>query len=131
MNMNPTPVARAEIYRQVRTVLVRHLIDVGRLTIQISMNHLHLQGTLRRLSGVTAVLTSQNIHAIFSELRLIRGVRRVNGEFDNWRQMDDVGASWVPITVEKLAAPPVTAPVSEVFDVKEEDKTSPSAPPAG
>ena len=127
--MNPTPIPRAEIYRQVRTVLVRHLIDVGRLTIQISMNHLHLVGSLCRITGATTPLSSATIQSIFSELRMIRGVRRVNGTFMNWRQLDEVGASWAPIVIKKDGEePPVNAPASAIIDV---DNTGKPAQPAG
>ena len=89
--MNSPPLPRIEIYRQVRVVLVRHLIDIGRLSIQISTSHLHLHGSLCRLPGVTAALTPEIVQSIFSELGRIHGIRRVDGDFDNWRQVDEAG----------------------------------------
>jgi hypothetical protein len=103
--MNTLPLPRTEIYRQVRVVLVRHMIDIGRLSIQISAHHLHLHGSLCRLPGVTAALTPEIVHSIFSELGRVQGIRRADGEFDNWRQVDETGATWVPVEIHKLPVP--------------------------
>jgi hypothetical protein len=103
--MNSSPLSRVEIYRQVRVVLVRHLVDIGRLSIQISMSHLHLHGSLCRLPGVAATLTPEVVRSIFSELGRIQGIRRADGEFDNWRQVDEAGTIWVPVEIHKLPGP--------------------------
>ena len=113
------PLPRTEIYRQVRVVLVRHLIDIGRLSIQISMSHLRLHGSLCRLPGVTAALTPDIVQSIFSELGRIHGIRRVDGDFDNWRRLDDAGASWLPIEIKKMSAPSSGVSSTGVFNIKE------------
>lgn len=97
--MTLSPISRAEIYRAVRVILVRHLIDLGRLTIQISMDGLQVKGSLERLPGVKAALTPEIVTVIFMEMRRIQGVRHVKTKLDNWLQDDGVGA-WRPISAE-------------------------------
>jgi len=112
-----------EIYRQVRVVLVRHLIDIGRLSIQISMQHIRFHGSLCRLPDVTATLTPEIIQSIFSELGRIRGIRRVDSNFDNWRQVEGAGATWVPVETEKIVAPALGTSSLDVFDIKDDGET--------
>ena len=126
--MNTAQPTRIEVYRQIRVVLVRHLIDIGRLSIQISTSHLHLHGSLCRLPGVTAALTPEIVQSIFSELGRIHGVRRVDGEFDNWRQSDKAGASWVPVATKKIIAQGSSSSSATAFDIK--DTGEPNQPPA-
>jgi hypothetical protein len=120
--MSVSPLQRMEIYRQVRVVLVRHLIDIGRLSIQISMQHLQLHGSLCRLPGVTTAFTPEIIYAIFGELGRIKGIRKVDGDFDNWRQVD--GTTWVAVETPKMVSPPMKTPSSQVFEIKGEKKPS-------
>jgi hypothetical protein len=124
--MNTPPLQRTEIYRQVRVVLVRHMIDIGRLSIQISMSHLHLRGSLCRLPGVTAALTPEIVQSIFSELGRIQGIRRVEGEFDNWRTVDTHGASWAPVEEKKSDPMTLRRSTVNVLHIKDIDKSSPS-----
>ena len=91
-----SPTDRADVYRQIRVVLVRHLIDIGRLSIQISAGRIHLHGSLARLSGVETPLSADMVGAIFAELERIKGIKRVDGEFDNWNQSGFAGA-WSPV----------------------------------
>ena len=122
--MNTPQLTRIEIYRQTRIVLVRHLVDIGRLSIQISTSHLHLHGSLCRLPGVTAALTPEIVQSIFSELGRIQGIRRVDGDFDNWRQSDKVGGSWAPVATRKIITPGSSSSSASVFDIKDTGKPS-------
>jgi hypothetical protein len=122
--MNTPQLPRTEIYRHVRVVLVRHMIDIGRLSIQISAHHLRLHGSLCRLPGVNAALTQEIVQSIFSELGKIHGIRRADGEFDNWRQVDEAGTSWVPIETKKIISPASSASSVGVFNIKDTGKHS-------
>lgn len=126
--MSAPQIPRTEIYRRIRVVLVRHMIDIGRLSIQISMLHLRLYGSLCRLPGVTTPLTPEMVHAIFGELNRIEGIRRVDADFDNWRQVDEAGTSWVPVEVSGLPPPvaPLGSPPSGTIEIKS-DNQSPAA----
>jgi hypothetical protein len=114
-----------EIFRHIRVVLVRHMIDIGRLSIQISMNRVHLHGSLCRLPGVTTELTPTILRTIFSELGMIRGIRRVDGDFDNWQQMDPLGVAWAPIQPKKIIASPLTLSSTGVIDIDDAEKPTP------
>ena len=121
--MNNPQLERMEIFRQVRVVLVRHMIDIGRLSIQISMSRVNLHGSLCRLPGVTTELTPAIIRTMFSELNLIKGVKRVDAEFDNWKQLDALGAAWARIEAKKLiqTPPPGAGAEGEAIDVSDAD----------
>jgi hypothetical protein len=118
-----------EIYRQVRVVLVRHLIDIGRLSIQISMRNIHLHGSLCRLPGVRHPLTADMVGAIFSELGKIPGIRRVHGDFDNWRTTDELGLRWTPVATRQLidaaAADVARGTKPAVYEIDPEEKNQP------
>jgi hypothetical protein len=126
--MNTPELTRIEIYRQIRIVLVRHLVDIGRLSIQISASHLHLHGSLCRLPGVTAALTPDVVQSILSELGRIKGIRRVDGEFDNWRLGDKAGASWVPVAAKKIISQGASSSSTDPYIIK--DTAKHSQPPA-
>jgi hypothetical protein len=101
--MNFTPASRTEMYRQIRVILVRHLIDIGRLSIHLSASSVHLHGSLARLPGVTSPLTPEMVGMIMSEIGRVEGIRRVVTEFDNWTQALGMGA-W------RLVEKPAPAP---------------------
>ena len=126
--MNTAQPTRIEVYRQIRVVLVRHLIDIGRLSIQISTSQLHLHGSLCRLPGVTAALTPEIVQSIFSELGRIHGVRRVDGDFDNWRQTGNTGASWAPVAAKKIITPGSSSSSAGTYIIKDTGKAD--QPPA-
>jgi len=98
---------------------VRHFIDLGRLSIQISMNGIFLRGSLLRLPGVTSTLTPEVVQVIMAELGRIQGVKRVNGELDNWTQDRALGA-WVPVD-KNQSKPAASTPTEEsaagIYDV--------------
>jgi hypothetical protein len=93
------------MYRQIRVILVRHLIDIGRLSIQMSASSVRLHGTLVRLPGVTSPLNPEMVGTIMSEIGRVEGVHRVVAEFDNWTQAHGMGA-WRLVEKTSLAAPP-------------------------
>lgn len=89
-----------QLFRDVRAVFVRHLIDLGRIVVQISMGGVHLRGSLARLPGATTPLTPETVQAIINEIRRIRGVKRIVAELDNWSQAGSLDA-WLPKTPAK------------------------------
>jgi hypothetical protein len=105
--MNLTPASRTEMYRQIRVILVRHLIDIGRLSIQMSASSVRLHGSLVRLPGVTSPLTPEMVGTIMSEIGRVDGVRRVISEFDNWTQAHGMGA-WHLVEKASTTTKPTT-----------------------
>lgn len=124
--MNLTPLERIELYRQARIVLVRHLIDLGHVTIQVAANHLHLRGTLVRLPGVTAALTADVLQAIMGELSRIPGVKRASAELTNWTT--DGGGGWRPVEAQKHSGTDVFIdPTPKTFDLGKPKDPNPPA----
>lgn len=74
------------INRAVRSVLVRHWIDLGRLSVRTTSGKVYIHGALMRLPGVADELTSTIVHAMFDEVDRIRGVRRTMITLDNWHR---------------------------------------------
>ncbi|NCC50811.1 MAG: hypothetical protein EOM20_06290 [Spartobacteria bacterium] len=99
--MTLTGADRLELNRKVRAILVRHWIDLGRISIMVSPGAVRLRGSLCRLPGCETPLSSQIIEAMFRDIRMVQGISRVNGEFDNWKQ-DAPGCLWRQVEKEGL-----------------------------
>ena len=79
--------------RQVRQILVRHWIDLGRLSLRSIGVTVYLRGSLLRLPGVNQALLPQHIQALFQEIRRCPAVKRALPEFDNW-SYDEATSQW-------------------------------------
>lgn len=120
--MNESPMLKVELYRQARAVLVRHLIDLGRLSLRLSPSNLYLRGSLVRLPGVAAKLTPEVVTALMGELGRVPGIRHVDAQFDNWRHDDRLG--WKEIERHGTPSAPLMGGGSEgpgVFNIRPPD----------
>lgn len=102
--MTLSPTDRMAINRGVRAILVRHFIDLGRMSIHPSSQGVRLQGTFVRLPGVAAPLTPELMVAIMGEIARVPGVRRVEADFENWTQEGGMGG-WHEVARKKSALP--------------------------
>lgn len=93
--MKLTIAERNEIFRRIRSILVRHWIDLGFLSIHVSEQTVYIRGSLKRLPGVPEQLSGTIVDGIFSEIKHIRGVCRVQAQFDNW-EGSVVTGGWAP-----------------------------------
>ncbi len=82
-----------EINRKFRSILVRHWIDLGRLSTIVLTNAIHVRGTLQRLPGSPGKLTSPIVQSMFDEIGRIKGIRTVHADLDNWRRLG-MGNMW-------------------------------------
>lgn len=80
-----------EATRDVRRVMVRHWIDLGRLSIRCQGGRLMLYGLLQRVPGVTEPLTPPIVESIFQQVKRINGVRSVSAHLENWTNQ---GGMW-------------------------------------
>jgi hypothetical protein len=114
---------RLETLRQVRVILVRQMIDIGRVSIQLSSGHLLLRGTLCCLPGA-GQLTPDGVMMLMKTLGRVSGVRRVETAFDNWRSCDE-GRVWVELLepVAPSAGGSVADHVSQVFKITIKEKS--------
>jgi hypothetical protein len=74
----------------VRKILVRHWIDLGRISMRTTGGVAHLNGELARLPKVEMPLTPSTVTEMINEIRRTSGARRVEAEFINWAEHDDV-----------------------------------------
>ena len=73
----------------VRKVLVRHWIDLGRISLRSTRGVVSLSGEISRLSNAGNPLDTGLTLVIFSEIRRIPNVRRVNTNLYNWVMRGD------------------------------------------
>lgn len=84
-----------DINRNVRKLLVRHWIDLGRLSIRCFDGILSIHGTLQRIPGMHEELTSPIVEAMFAQIKRTPNVRRIAVNIENWT--NDSG-KWQPIS---------------------------------
>ncbi|MGD9873686.1 MAG: hypothetical protein AB7T27_05380 [Kiritimatiellia bacterium] len=125
--MKLTIAERNEIFRRIRSVLVRHWIDLGFLSIHVSEQTVYIKGSLKRLPGVSEQLSASVVDAIFSEIRHIRGVSRVQAQFDNW-EGSVISGGWTPRDGEAISnwdrgrmTPPNLSSTFEAKEISEGD----------
>ncbi|MCK5850974.1 MAG: hypothetical protein KAH23_08665 [Kiritimatiellae bacterium] len=83
-----------KINREARKVLVKHWLDLGRLSIRTSLGKLIIRGFLERIRGVKEDLTPALVTEIFNRIKRINGVVRMTIDLDNWK--NDEGL-WVKV----------------------------------
>jgi len=107
-----------DINRCVRTVLVKHWIDLGRLSVRSNDGKLYIRGALQRIAGVNEELTSAIVDSMFAEMKRIRNVRQVYPALENWS--NDTG-SWTPIggTKAPSGGQQLAPQSSERFEIKQ------------
>jgi len=87
--------------RHVRRILVKHWIDLGRLSVRCDRGRILVRGLLQRIPGTQQELTTPLVDAIFYELGRIKGVSRVTPYLDNW---SNEGGRWRPAHKKKATA---------------------------
>lgn len=87
-----------DINRSVRSILVKHWIDLGQLSVRSNDGKLYIRGALTKISGVNEELTTPIVEAMFDEISKIRNIRQVYPALDNWN--NDAGR-WAPVGASK------------------------------
>ena len=118
----------------VRKVMVRHWIDLGKLSMRTTRGVVRLSGALSRLPGAAGHLNCALIITILSEIKRVTHVRRVSADFTNWTRTGIDG--WTPVATTPLLSQPLErklevkpevdaeAPLADgfkVYDVEEEE----------
>ncbi len=73
-----------DINRAVRRVLVKHWVDLGRISVRSTRGRVIIYGNLRRIEGQHSPLSSTIVDAMLYEIGRIKEVRSVKGRFENW-----------------------------------------------
>ena len=86
----------------VRKVLVRHWIDLGKISVRTSLGVVSLTGELQRISNSTGGLNASALSAIIFETKLIPTVRRVIVNVCNWTSSND---GWQEVAYSQAPQP--------------------------
>lgn len=90
-----------EINRSIRRVLVRHWIDIGRLTIHSTEGRVRVRGLLQPIAGTNSDLEQKNVENIISEIERTKEIKRIHYEFENWI---NANGTWQKLEKTKDAA---------------------------
>jgi hypothetical protein len=82
-----------DVTRNVRRVLVKHWIDLGRLSIRAIRGHVLIHGFLQRIPGLKEELTTPIVEAMFLEIKRVPGFQRMTPQIVNWI---NEGGRWMP-----------------------------------
>jgi len=86
-----------DINRQVRSVFVRHWIDLGRISIRTSGGRTYIRGSLERIKGFEDELTNPIVDGLFMEIKRIRDVKSTTVQLENWT---NATGCWMPTEKE-------------------------------
>jgi hypothetical protein len=109
-----------DVNRQVRKVLVRHWIDLGRLSLRSLKGKVWIRGCLQRIEGVEEALTAAIVSTMFEEVQKSRGVRALNIELENWINTTGMWHPTDKSASRRTARPGGTGPQAGAF--KMDDK---------
>jgi hypothetical protein len=87
------PHSDLDICRDIRRVMVKHWIDLGRLSVRSTAGRVMLYGSLRRIEGAGSDLIPALVDAIMREVKHIQGVKIIRPHFENWTNED---GGWRP-----------------------------------
>ena len=73
-----------DINCKIRRVLVRHWIDLGRISIRTNLGRSCIYGSLARIAGHEEDIIAATIGTILTEVRRIREVVHVELRLENW-----------------------------------------------
>jgi hypothetical protein len=86
-------VSDLDINRHIRQVLVRFWIDLGRLSIRTTGGVVMIRGLLAKVPGSGSDLNSSTVSTLFTDIRRINGVKRIQTDLTNWI---NTGDGWQP-----------------------------------
>ena len=108
-----------DINCDIRRVLVRHWIDLGKIFFRSTSGRVSMRGSLQRIAGVREEITSAVIDGMLGDLNRIGGVVNVYAEFDNWNQ--SLGR-WRPVERNKnRTIPTLSKPQTEIQDISDKN----------
>ena len=105
-----------DINRHIRKVLVKHWVDLGRLSIRTTKGKVMIRGFLDRISGMQDRLSTPVVEAMFAEIEKIYGVVNTNVDLSNWIRNE---GKWTPMDKGKKAPGQTSeAHPSSSFDIR-------------
>lgn len=110
----------------VRRVLVRHWIDLGKISLRTTNGVVSLSGELLRLSHGGNALTPASLLQITSELSGVPRVRRISVNFTNWANVNGIWKAVVKTGSTPEAMPQSLKPQPSTFEI--DDVPDPTQP---
>ena len=109
--------ADLDVNRSVRTILVKHWIDLGRLSVRSSDGKLWIRGSLARIAGTSDELTPAIVDAMFEDIKRIRSIKQFYFMLENWT--NDMGA-WHEIGKARSTEQQSISRPAGAFEIKSE-----------
>ena len=111
-----------DICRDIRRVLVKHWIDLGRLSVRSTGGRAMLYGSLLRIEGARSELIPALIDTMIREIKSVQGIKLVRTHFENWT--DDEGG-WHPVRGVATQDTPrlrhIPSPVAPAHSIPDDD----------
>ena len=83
-----------DINRGIRRILVKHWVDLGRISVRTTQGRIRIHGFLQRIPGRNEALTIPIVERIFYDISRVNGVRKVYTTLENWIAE---GGRWRPV----------------------------------
>ncbi|MBN2302172.1 MAG: hypothetical protein JXN60_06610 [Lentisphaerae bacterium] len=94
-----------ETNKKVRRVLVRHWIDLGRLSVRATGATLFVRGELARIAGMQEPLSVVTVEAMFTEIQRMAKIQRLSVDLSNWT---NANGRWMPIDKDNQQINPLS-----------------------
>ena len=82
----------------VRRVLVRHWVDLGRISVRTTRSVVWLSGAMVRVKNGGGELHNEEMLGIFQEIKNVHDVRRVHLKLINWGGAEEIGSDAASVT---------------------------------
>jgi hypothetical protein len=119
-NVSPgEPPSRYAINQRVRSVLVRHDVDLEALSISSTANIVYVYGFLKK--GTGSNMKPSDIDLIFREIEQIPSVRGIAVDLENWIVTSSEG-TWMATEKRRMGRPEAAFGPSEDYRINEEER---------
>ena len=113
------PPSRYAINQRVRSVLVRHDVDLEALSVSSSANIVYVYGFLKK--GTGSDMKPSDIDLIFREIEQIPSVRGIAVDLENWIVTSSEG-TWMATAKRRGVRPVAASEPSEDYRINEEER---------
>lgn len=110
--------SRYTINREIRTVLVRHAVDVARVEYTFTGKTAYIRGELHKLDG--GEFTASGIEDMARDIARIRSVRDIFFDVKNWN-ITTSGDSWLVTKSKKASSRTGASAADTTIEIREED----------
>ena len=113
------PPSRYTINQRVRSVLVRHDVDLEALSVSSSANIVYVYGSLKKGTGTD--MKPSDIDLIFREIEHLPSVRGIAVDLENWIVTSSEG-TWTATAKRRGGRPGDTSGPSEDYRINEKER---------